>query len=86
MRASGWDFGPRYRCAEFHLPTFPTPAYTSGNVINRNFCGDCGSALFSDPVAFPGVRFLKLGALDDPKDIKLVAEIYVDDALSFQAR
>ncbi|CAK9782643.1 hypothetical protein CC85DRAFT_300870 [Cutaneotrichosporon oleaginosum] len=58
----------------------------SGKAINRNFCGDCGSALFSDPDAMPGVRFLKVGALDDASAIKIVGEIYVDDALKFQVR
>ncbi|GMK57936.1 hypothetical protein CspeluHIS016_0407700 [Cutaneotrichosporon spelunceum] len=58
----------------------------SGNAILRNFCGDCGSAVFSDPDAMPGTRFLKVGVLDDPSAIKLVGEIYVDDALNFQVR
>jgi hypothetical protein len=34
----------------------------------------------------PGVRFLKVGALDDASAIKLVGEIYVDDALQYQVR
>ncbi|BEJ12994.1 hypothetical protein CspHIS471_0301680 [Cutaneotrichosporon sp. HIS471] len=58
----------------------------SGKTINRNFCGDCGSALFSDPDAMPGTRFLKVGTLADPSAIKLAGEIYVDDALEHQAR
>merc|ERR1711879_709001 len=53
----------------------------SGKVITRYFCGDCATALWSDPESIPGVRFVKLGALDDAKDFKLVADIYVESAL-----
>ncbi|MGB0955670.1 MAG: GFA family protein [Panacagrimonas sp.] len=37
----------------------------SGQPVYRSFCGNCGSPLFSDVDAFPGVRFLKAGTLDD---------------------
>jgi len=53
----------------------------SGSIIHRYFCGKCATALFSDPESIPGVRFVKLGALDQAKDFKLAAEIYVDTAL-----
>jgi len=49
-----------------------------GKTVHRNFCGDCGSALWSDPDSIPGVRFLKVGPLDNARDVKLAAEIYVD--------
>lgn len=58
----------------------------SGKGIKRNFCGNCGSALFSDPDGMPGVRFLKVGSLNDPKGIKLAGEIYLEDALPHQPR
>lgn len=47
----------------------------SGKVIHRNFCGDCGSALFSVPDLFPGAVFVKVGCLDRASEIKPVAEI-----------
>ncbi|KAK9894464.1 hypothetical protein P389DRAFT_197757 [Cystobasidium minutum MCA 4210] len=53
----------------------------SNKAIHRYFCGNCGSALWSDPESMPGVRFLKLGPLDNAKDFKLGAEIYVESAL-----
>lgn len=37
----------------------------AGSCITRYFCGDCGSALYSDPDSLPGVRFVKVGALED---------------------
>ncbi|KAL1412817.1 hypothetical protein Q8F55_000565 [Vanrija albida] len=58
----------------------------SGKPITRYFCGTCGSTLWSDPASAPGVRFLKVGALDDAKNVKLVAEIYVDTALPHASR
>lgn len=67
---------------------YPDKNTDSGKPINRNFCGTCGSCMFSDPECEPGTRFLKVGTLDDKdaKNIKLAGEIYVDDALKHQPR
>ncbi|KAI5477393.1 hypothetical protein MNV49_006382 [Pseudohyphozyma bogoriensis] len=53
----------------------------SGNAIHRNFCGACGTALFSIPDGMPGTIFVKVGALDKAADIKPHTEIYVDTQL-----
>ena len=37
----------------------------SGGSVQRHFCGDCGSPLYSLVDAMPGVAFLKAGTLDD---------------------
>jgi hypothetical protein len=38
----------------------------SGNVILTNyFCGDCGTTLFQDGPAFPGMKLVKAGIMDD---------------------
>ena len=51
-----------------------TSVYTtqgqSGAGVQRNFCGKCGSPIFSAPDAAPGLLFLKAGTLDDPTDLK----------------
>lgn len=37
----------------------------SGNEVRREFCGTCGSPLFSKVAAMPGMVFIKAGTLDD---------------------
>lgn len=49
-----------------------------GKPIDRYFCGKCGSALYSIPTSMAGVVFVKVGPLDQAKDIKPIAEIYVE--------
>ena len=38
----------------------------SGGAVTRQFCGTCGSPLFSRVAAAPGLVFVKAGTLDDP--------------------
>jgi hypothetical protein len=38
----------------------------SGKAVERQFCGTCGSPLFSIVEAAPGMTFVKAGTLDDP--------------------
>lgn len=47
----------------------------------RSFCGDCGTPLWSDPSATPGVRYLKVGTLEDPQSVDLSIELFVDKAI-----
>ena len=37
----------------------------SGQPVERNFCPECGSPIFSDLVVMPGITFIKAGTLDD---------------------
>jgi hypothetical protein len=37
----------------------------SGKAVERQFCGTCGSPLFSLVEAMPGMTFVKAGTLDD---------------------
>jgi len=39
----------------------------SGNVIHREFCGVCGTSLFSRAEARPHMVGVRVGALDDPE-------------------
>ena len=55
--------------------TGPAPAgYTktadSGNWIRREFCPNCGGALFTQLQRVPDVVILKVGSLDDPSQFK----------------
>jgi hypothetical protein len=38
----------------------------SGEPLNRSFCPDCGSPIFSTTSTLPGLVFVKAGTLDDP--------------------
>ncbi|MDA0338427.1 MAG: GFA family protein, partial [Proteobacteria bacterium] len=47
----------------------------SGNTVSRKFCGNCGSPLFSELEAQPGMWIIKAGSLDDPGWLKPVMHI-----------
>jgi hypothetical protein len=53
----------------------------SGKPVLRNFCAECGSSLFEEPGARPGLAILFAGTLDDPKAASPLREIFRDDAL-----
>jgi len=55
----------------------------SGKPVIRSFCTECGSSLFEEPGARPGLAILFAGTFDDPKVVSPVREIFCDDALSF---
>ncbi len=52
----------------------------SGNILNRFFCGDCGSSLYSQREKAPEMTILKVGTLDKPGDMKLVMNIWTNSA------
>ena len=52
----------------------------SGNILNRYFCGDCGSPIVSQREKVPGMMVLKVGTLDTPGDMKLVMNIWTSSA------
>eukprot|EP01037_Dinobryon_pediforme_P004407 gene4407-4453_t len=49
----------------------------SGGTVRRQFCGTCGSPLFSLPEAMPGMVFIKAGTLDDTSDFTPGAQYYL---------
>lgn len=55
-----------------------TPA--SGSPLYRHFCPDCGSAIYSQRSAMPGMLVLKAGTLDDTTHMKLVMNIWTQSA------
>ncbi|KAL3428330.1 duf636 domain protein [Phlyctema vagabunda] len=51
-----------------------------GNPIKNSFCSTCGTTLFREGSAAPGIKFVKAGVFDDPDVIssfKPQGEIYV---------
>ncbi len=58
---------------------FDKPA-DSGNMINRGFCPECGSAIYSTNVGMPGLVFVRASSLDDPDAFKPQMVVYTDRA------
>ena len=61
-----------------------TSAFTveaaSGNTVTRRFCAGCGSPLFSELSANPGMLILKAGSLDDPGRVAPAMHIWTDSS------
>tara|TARA_R110001606_G_scaffold216728_1_gene364631 strand:+ start:22821 stop:23099 length:279 start_codon:yes stop_codon:yes gene_type:complete len=52
----------------------------NGNEVIRQFCPDCGSALFSVLPASPSTIAIKAGTLDDTSWLTPAAQIWCDSA------
>ena len=52
----------------------------SGHAIERGFCPDCGSQLFSRLERQPGLIGVRAGTLDDPALFKPAIDIFADSA------
>ena len=52
----------------------------SGNILNRYFCGDCGSPIYSQREKVPEMMVLKIGTLDAPGDMHVVMNIWTSSA------
>jgi hypothetical protein len=55
----------------------------SGRTLNRYFCADCGSPIYSHRPTNPGVAVLRAGTLDDGGDMKITANIWTEKARSW---
>lgn len=62
-------------------PKSRTRKADSGNDLAINFCGDCGTSLFSVPSARPNIRVVYAGTLDDPSWVPVKLNIWADSAL-----
>uniref|UniRef100_A0A0D2YDH4 CENP-V/GFA domain-containing protein n=1 Tax=Fusarium oxysporum (strain Fo5176) TaxID=660025 RepID=A0A0D2YDH4_FUSOF len=52
----------------------------AGNPVTNTFCPTCGTTVFRDGPAAPGIKFVKAGIFDDPEllaTIKPQGEIFV---------
>ena len=52
----------------------------SGQTVERNFCPECGSPIFSDLAVMPGVTLIKVGTLDDTSWLDPKVHVYCDSA------
>lgn len=50
----------------------------SGQAVLRQFCGKCGSPIYSELMTVPDVVFIKTGTLDDPSWLRPDAHIWMD--------
>lgn len=53
----------------------------SGAPVTREFCGRCGSQLFSENPRREGLRFLRAGTLDRPEELEPSLHIWTSSAL-----
>ena len=58
----------------------------SGNILNRYFCADCGSPIYSQRAKAPEMMVLKVGTLDAPGDMHLVMNIWTNSARPWMHR
>lgn len=63
-----------------HVKTYVTVGDTGTN-MDRVFCGNCGSPMFSKTSLIPGVLYVKAGSLDDASWVEPPVEIYTKDKL-----
>jgi hypothetical protein len=52
----------------------------SGRTLNRYFCGDCGSPIYSQRPTTPELTSLRVGTLDDAGTMKITANIWTKSA------
>lgn len=55
----------------------------SGNMVNRRFCANCGTQLFSDSSGRPGLTVVRVGTLDEPSAVRPTTNIWVASAPSW---
>lgn len=62
--------------------TLSNTSYTadSGNTLTQSFCGACGTPVMGQSSARPQFRTLRLGFLDDARDLTPTVAIWTDDA------
>ena len=59
-------------------PSIYSTTGDSGKTVNRHFCGDCGSPIYSQADMLPGVLLLKAGTLEDTSWLSPELEIWCD--------
>jgi hypothetical protein len=52
----------------------------SGRTLYRFFCGDCGSPIYSQRETNPGMVVVRAGTLDNPGEMKIIANIWTKSA------
>jgi hypothetical protein len=54
-----------------------------GARVFREFCGQCGTHLFSGSEDFPQSKTVKIATLDDPAEVSPVVHVWVEQAISW---
>lgn len=71
------------RADEVHLTgamsSYRRPA-DSGNMVERFFCPNCGSPIYSTNLAMPGMVFVRASSLDDPDQVTPQMAVYASRA------
>jgi len=85
QRASGGPYTPALMFPAAAVQIRGTPRYfasrgDSGRTIERGFCPDCGSQLFSRLEGLPGMLGVRAGTLDDAAQFKPQLDFYVASA------
>ena len=86
QRATGAAFAAIIRVpAAAFVVTDGTPKFypvtgDSGNTVNRGFCPECGSPLFSRLSGLADVVGVRVGSLDDPSRYRAEMDIFVASA------
>ncbi len=52
----------------------------SGRTLNRYFCGECGSPIYSRRATTPEITVVRAGTLDEDGDMKITANIWTRSA------
>jgi len=55
----------------------------SGNIVERHFCGNCGSPMYSLSEGLPEMVLIKAGTLDDASSLRPEIEVYCGSAMPF---
>jgi hypothetical protein len=55
----------------------------AGLTINRHFCGNCGTPLYSVATEMPDLLFIKVGSLDKPSSVDLQGHMWCDSMVSW---
>ena len=61
------------------LKYYSSPA-DSGNMINRGFCANCGSAVLSTNDAMAGMVFVRASCINEPEDLEAQMSVYASRA------
>jgi hypothetical protein len=61
---------------------YESPA-DSGNLVNRGFCPNCGSAIYSTNSGMPEMIFVRASSLDDPNVFNPQMVVYTDRAAAW---
>ena len=85
VTGSAFIASARQDAESFRIVSGTLGSYTqtadSGNELTRYFCANCGSPIYGDSPAHPGVVYVRAGTFDDPSLIHLSHQSWTDSAV-----